>query len=348
MRKKFAVICAIVVILAVAIIGTLLGISGVEKEQELFKTEFTKTIIVENRVAQAEKVEQDILIEEADSYVLNAKWEANRPGLLTGCTISDSNGRIIFASTAESCTMDSAPIEMEKGIYKLSLYFLASEEQWDAFLDEAQMYFEDWDPGDQEYEFASEGQFTISYSFELGKQRTGYYSLGVITGIAVGTVIGILFLIIFLKTTKTDGSIKCKYDERQEIVRGKGFKYAFFTVLIYNFAVACVAVAFEKLPIDSSGLLMLGAIVGLLVYVTYAIWNEAYFSLNENPKKVMIALAFIGLFNLALGIMQMVEGRFLENGVLTYRSINFFIGVVFVIIFIVLAVKQICQKREED
>lgn len=173
-------------------------------------------------------------------------------------------------------------------------------------------------------------------------------TLGILTGVIIGAIIGIILVILILKLTKTDGDIKCKYDERQELVRGKGFKYAFFTLLFYNFAAACLTVAFEEIPIDSSGFLMIGVIIQLLVYVTYAIWNEAYFSLNENPKKVMVALALIGLFNLFLGICQMAEGRFLENGVLTFRSMNFFIGIVMIIIFLVLAVKQICRRREED
>lgn len=173
-------------------------------------------------------------------------------------------------------------------------------------------------------------------------------TLGILIGVIIGCIIGIILLLFILKLTKTDGDIKCKYDERQELVRGKGFKYAFFTLLFYNFAAACLTVAFEEIPIDSSGFLMIGVLIQLLVYVTYAIWNEAYFSLNENPRKVMIVLAVLGFVNLLFGIWQMADGRFLENGVLTFRSMNFFIGIVMIIIFLVLAVKQICRRREED
>ena len=80
----------------------------------------------------------------------------------------------------------------------------------------------------------------------------------------------------------------------------------------------------------------------------YAIWNEAYFSLNENPKAVMIGFAFIGLLNLGFGIARMVEGTFLTDGKLTYTSMNFMMGIVFMIIFITLAAKQIANKREEE
>lgn len=173
-------------------------------------------------------------------------------------------------------------------------------------------------------------------------------TLGILTGILIGAIIGIALLIVIWKVTKTDGAIRCKYDERQELVRGKGFKYAFFAMLIYNSVMACLLSVFDSFPIGGSAALEIGIILGLLVYATYAIWNEAYFSLNENPRKVMIALICIGLSNLLLGILQIVEGRFIENGVLTFRSINFFMGIALVFIFAVLVVKQICRKREED
>ena len=103
-----------------------------------------------------------------------------------------------------------------------------------------------------------------------------------------------------------------------------------------------------ELPADSAALFMIGAIAGMLVYVIYAIWNEAYFSLNENPKAIMIAFAFIGLINLTLGIVRMFDGTFLTDGKMTFNSINFLLGIGFVIIFMTLAAKQIANKREEE
>jgi len=174
------------------------------------------------------------------------------------------------------------------------------------------------------------------------------YITGFIVGLLIVAVISVIFILVFLKATKTDGSIKCKYDERQELVRGRGFKYAFFTMLIYNFVIPMFELCDIELPADGTALFMLGAIFGLLVYVVYAIWNEAYFSLNENPKAVMIGFAFIGLLNLGFGIARMVEGTFLTDGKLTYTSMNFMLGIVFMIIFITLAAKQMVNKREED
>lgn len=174
------------------------------------------------------------------------------------------------------------------------------------------------------------------------------YVLGFMVGAGMVFVVSFVAIILFLKATKKDGSIRCKYDERQELIRGRGFKYAFFTLLIYNFVVPMSKILEIELPADEYALFMIGAILGLLVQVVYSIWNEAYFSLNENPKKIMIGLAFIGFANLALGIMHIVHGTFLIDGKLTFNSINFLLGITFVIIFATLAAKQIVNKREED
>ena len=53
------------------------------------------------------------------------------------------------------------------------------------------------------------------------------YIIGVIVGVAVGLVL--TFLLI--RYSRTDKKIKPKYDERQELIRGRGFKYAFYTRL---------------------------------------------------------------------------------------------------------------------
>ena len=48
-----------------------------------------------------------------------------------------------------------------------------------------------------------------------------------VLGILCGLLIGGIVVVIILKLTKEDGSVKCKYDERQQLVRGIGFKYGF-------------------------------------------------------------------------------------------------------------------------
>ena len=44
------------------------------------------------------------------------------------------------------------------------------------------------------------------------------YDAGHVIGVSAGVAIGVLLVIAILKFSKKDGSLKCKYDERQELV----------------------------------------------------------------------------------------------------------------------------------
>lgn len=93
--------------------------------------------------------------------------------------------------------------------------------------------------------------------------------------------------------------------------------------------------------------MILGAIIGVLVYVLYCIWNEGYISLNENPKKVMIAFTVIGIANIGLGIGKILQEGLTENGMLTIDSINLLLGVMMLITVGALAIKSALNKKEE-
>ena len=351
MKKWLAGIIAVVVLLALIVTGVVIGTSGDESAQIPFTEEFTETVLVENGEALTKQVEKTFTIEKSGKYMLNAEWKPDKEGLLTGCTITNEDGEMLFASTADWCTMSSTPLKMEEGTYTLTLHFLTSKEQWYVFwydyLMKSDKDYSEFVATDVEYTFAADGEFTIPFNVVIEKQSFAYM-LGFMIGAGIVFVVSFVAIFILMKATKKDGSIKCKYDERQELVRGRGFKYAFFPFLIYNLLIPLLTICDVKLPADSTALFMIGAIIGLLVYVIYAIWNEAYFSLNENPKKVMIAFAFIGMFNLGLGIIRLFDGTFLTDGKLTFNSINFLLGISFVIIFITLAAKQICNRIEEE
>lgn len=169
----------------------------------------------------------------------------------------------------------------------------------------------------------------------------------ILLGILCGLLIGGIVVIIILKLTKEDGSVKCKYDERQQLVRGRGFKYGFFVLLIYDFVYGIAGFAAERRYLDDGAAMILGICAGVLVYASYCIWNDGYFSLNENPRKVLIAFVFIGIFNLLLGIRQIKAGALIVKGMLTFRCVNLLCGAMFLVLFLVIFAKWICNKREE-
>ena len=60
------------------------------------------------------------------------------------------------------------------------------------------------------------------------------YNAGYLVGIIFGVFVLCAAVLIFLRLTRKEHSSKNDYDERQMLVRGKGDRYAFVTLFVYN------------------------------------------------------------------------------------------------------------------
>lgn len=168
------------------------------------------------------------------------------------------------------------------------------------------------------------------------------YTLGVIVGILVG----VIFIVVFVKWTKIDGKVRCKWDERQLLIRGNGYKYAFFTVIILLILYVLLGESIVRFPMNYQATSFCIIVLGVAVDVVYCIWKGAYFSLNENRKRVLILFAVVGAFNMAIGIRNIMSGEALTDGVLNADSMNLFCGLLFVIIFLTLLFRMVIPDRE--
>lgn len=171
--------------------------------------------------------------------------------------------------------------------------------------------------------------------------------MGKLAGVCTGIIVGLILVAVILKITKTDGSMKCKFDERQVIARGKGYKYGFFTCAVCNIIYAFGAALLPKLPIDPSAFMILTIAIGACVHISYCIWNDAYFSLNENRGRLMITFVLIAALNLYLGISSLLDGRGLKDGVLNLDSVNLFAGMIFIVAFLVMAAKHVSDRAKD-
>ena len=153
-----------------------------------------------------------------------------------------------------------------------------------------------------------------------------------VLGILCGVLAGLILMAVLLKWMKKDGSSRCRYDERQELVRGRGFKYGFFTMCICNLIYALIAVVFEKPIINICTALIFIIIIGVIVYAVYAVWNDGYLALNENPKRVLIGFTLIGIWNIALFIISFKHGTVIEDHELQPSALNLFSGILLFIV----------------
>lgn len=128
-------------------------------------------------------------------------------------------------------------------------------------------------------------------------------------GFLCGLLFGLGLFLLLMKLTKKEGFLKCKYDERQKLVQGNGFRYGFQTNICLNLLYILFYSVFQKSYTDLPLTLFIGILAGILVYACYCIWNEGYFSLNEYPRRVVILLLIL------LAVNGMIAAQMLHGGV---------------------------------
>lgn len=193
-----------------------------------------------------------------------------------------------------------------------------------------------------------------------------WYCIGIIVGIIAGLASVALLAAI---AKKLGGKIsmrrsrKCKeYDERQLVVRSKAYKFAFFTLMIYTVLVQFINDIFEVSLLSSFGGAWIGVCISITVFVVYCVVNDAYISLNENKRGILILFGGIALLNLVISLSGVLskeidfldEVQIMKDGVLTTHSVisietaNLSCAIMFIIICVAIVIKAFVEEREES
>lgn len=174
-----------------------------------------------------------------------------------------------------------------------------------------------------------------------------YFAAGFAVGFSGITLL--IYLLICRPMLKKRNS-KFLYDERQELMRGKGYKCAFFTLMFYDLVYVMLDIAMEKKFIDAGAATFLGVCIAITVYVSYCIWNESYFGLAANRVQIyyLIIFACIGVLNLYMGIRNIITGVWIEDGRLTFENANLFCGIMMFVIVIQMLAKRMRDGKEEE
>lgn len=165
--------------------------------------------------------------------------------------------------------------------------------------------------------------------------HNSYYSFGLVFGLVIGLVAAVLLI----KYMRTDKKIKGHYDERQKILIGQGYRCGFYAVLIYNGIYFITAEMTARSIFDTPTSAFMNIFIGVLTFSIYCIWKEAYFSINDSHKRYIIILIVCLLINAAGTIGIALNAPIIENGVLTYRSLNLLCALLVLLILLTLAVK---------
>ncbi len=336
MKKKItiwvcSILCFVLIALCVAMIIT---------DTPAAELSFTGTVTVEEGVPNLFGETKEIVVEEDGEYVWRYEW-LGEPGMVTGMCVTSADGEDVFACTAEGCYAESVPMELEAGTYEVEVAYLTSTEAMNRFLAEHGID----EVGDDFYEYKASGTWTTEYS--IGLEEASGFGIGLKVAFVIGLAVGLLIVAICVAATKKGDEVKNQFDERQELVRGKGFKYGFFTMMIANAALLVLKILEIPLFGNMEVAMIASIVIGVSVFASYCIWNDGYFALNENRKSLLIMFGLIGALNLVIGIGNIFAGVIMENGAFTFRSTNLFCALMFIVVFIVMLAKHIKDGKEE-
>ena len=154
-------------------------------------------------------------------------------------------------------------------------------------------------------------------------------------GLAVGIIAAIVFFGIIWKFNKN--KMKGKFDERQELVRGRGYKYACFTLLglltldllLESFR------AFEILPVTRELFLFFILLVGVMVYALYCIRNDSYFGVGMDTRTYRAVMWIVIVCNAISAVSGLMDGGAMVDGT----------ALIFVIAFVILMISLKVRSR---
>lgn len=126
-------------------------------------------------------------------------------------------------------------------------------------------------------------------------------------------VVVTMFIMFFLISvsdrlfSKKDVSDRKDFDERQEIVRSKGYRYAFYILMCYTFFKMLWDIA--RKAGEEHIILGFGAVcLAFVAHASYSVWNDGYFPLKKNPKGGIAMLFVLAASEVIFGAAELLNG----------------------------------------
>ena len=166
-------------------------------------------------------------------------------------------------------------------------------------------------------------------------------------GLAFGIVTALIIFALVWKFSKK--SMKGTFDERQELVRGRGYKYACFTflgLLTLDLLIESLD-AFETLPVSRTLAIFFIILVGIMVYALYCIKNDSYFGVGTDTRTYRAVMWIVIVCNAISGFSGLKDGAVIDGKFAFGPCASLLFCLAIVIIMITLRIKQRKMAEEE-
>ena len=167
-------------------------------------------------------------------------------------------------------------------------------------------------------------------------------------GMVVGLMVGLILAVCLLKFANKNHKAKTNYDERQELIRGTAYRYAFYAVVICEAVLALLDIFGVTIPLNTFLTHFSVIVIGGIVLAGYSIWKGVYWGLN-NDKKRYIAIIVIATFINALPVAGAIRnGEMIVDGQFDLAWLNVMVLIMMAAIGIVAVVKMLVDKNQSE
>ncbi len=169
-------------------------------------------------------------------------------------------------------------------------------------------------------------------------------------GVTFGIITGLVICVILFRFANKDKKIKTQYDERQELIRGRGYKYSFYTMLFLEVVLMMVKMAGISFPVEEYLIHMVVILVGTLVICVHSIWNGVYWGLNNDHRRYYIIFIVAVLLNIIPVASSFAHNAITTRGFDSLPMLNVFVLIWMAVIGISALIKKLVDnvKKEED
>ena len=168
-------------------------------------------------------------------------------------------------------------------------------------------------------------------------------------GMAAGLAVGVLIGLIIVKFANKNKKIKSDYDERQELVRGRGYRYAFYTMAIYEAIMLCISIGgFPDIPIEQYVFHAFGIFLGAGVLCAYCIWNDAYWGRNNDLRRFRTIFSILIVLNILPVVLSLITGVEMVDGHLDFPFINLMCVIFMAGLGITAIIKKVAVKNDGE
>ena len=138
-----------------------------------------------------------------------------------------------------------------------------------------------------------------------------------------------------------------EYDERQLIERGRAYRLGFFAFLFYNVLCAILDACGVRwcAPAVSP---MVGIFLGVAVFAVSAIRRDALRGIGSKPSGAIGLWVLIILVQTVCFVLDCLEGKVIENGVVTMSFVSLVNAAVFLLVLVVYLVHIRRAERSEE